>query len=109
MSKRIFLMIVAAISATGLFLVHAQGEAPPPAPEYTDVAAHGLAAGPLIATVVYVAIGLILYLIGYVIFDKVMGLDLRKELVEDQNESIGVMMAGVFIGLSIIIAAAIMS
>lgn len=75
-------------------------------PVWAADSSSGLAAEPIIATFVYGLIGLVLYVIGYFLFDKVMKLDLRKELVVDQNTSIGVMMAGVFIGIGIIIAAA---
>jgi uncharacterized membrane protein YjfL (UPF0719 family) len=61
----------------------------------------------VIETVVYGGIGIALFVVSYFIFDKVMQLDLRKELVEDQNEALGVMMAGAFIGIGIIIMAAI--
>jgi putative membrane protein len=71
-----------------------------------DAASEGLAVAAILSTLVYGLIGLALFIIGYLLFDKFLKLDLRKELVIDQNTAIGVMMAGVFIGIGIIIAAA---
>lgn len=67
----------------------------------------GLGIAPIISTLLYGLIGLILYVLGYYIFDRAFHLNLRHELVEDQNVALGVMMAGVFIGIATIIAAAI--
>ena len=61
----------------------------------------------LLSTLLYGVIGIALYVVGYIAFDKIMKLDLRKELVEDQNEALGIMMAGVFIGIGLIIMSAI--
>jgi uncharacterized membrane protein YjfL (UPF0719 family) len=61
------------------------------------------------STVLYGVIGLLITLAGYFIFDKVVGLDLKRELVEDQNTALGIMLAGVFIGCSIVVAAVMLS
>ena len=63
----------------------------------------------LASTILYGAIGILITLAGYFIFDKVAGLNLRHELVEDQNVAVGIMLAGVFIGCSIVVAAVMMS
>ncbi|GAB5536969.1 MAG: hypothetical protein Rubg2KO_32180 [Rubricoccaceae bacterium] len=63
----------------------------------------------LLSTVVYGAIGILITLAGYFVFDKVAGLNLKHELVEDQNTAMGIMLAGVFIGLSIVVAAVMLS
>lgn len=61
------------------------------------------------ATVLYGAMGILITLAGYFAFDKVAGLNLRHELVEDQNVAVGIMLAGVFIGCSIVVAAVMLS
>lgn len=61
------------------------------------------------ATILYGAIGILITLAGYFAFDKVVGLNLRHELVEDQNVAVGIMLAGVFIGCSIVVAAVMLS
>ncbi|OZC04737.1 hypothetical protein BSZ36_13590 [Rubricoccus marinus] len=63
----------------------------------------------MVATILYGAIGILLTLAGYFVFDKIVGLDLKRELVEDQNTAIGIMLAGVFIGCSIVVAAVMLS
>ncbi len=63
----------------------------------------------LLSTIVYGAIGILITLAGYFIFDKVAGLNLQHELVEDQNVAVGIMLAGVFIGCSIVVAAVMLS
>lgn len=66
-----------------------------------------LSAEHILSTVVYGLLGIFLFIVGYLVFDRFFQLDLRKELVEDQNRAIGVMMAGVFLSLAIIVASAI--
>ncbi len=61
----------------------------------------------ILSTLIYGVIGILLCLAGYVAFDRMIGLDLRRELVEDQNIALGIMLAGVFIGIAIIISTAI--
>lgn len=63
----------------------------------------------LISTLLYGVIGILLLLVGYFIFDRIVGLDLKRELVEDQNTALGIMLAGVFIGTAIVIAAVMLS
>lgn len=62
---------------------------------------------PLLSSFLYGIIGIAIYVLGYLVFDRMMRLDLRRELVEDQNQALGLMLGGLFIGLAIIIAAAI--
>jgi hypothetical protein len=67
----------------------------------------GLGVAPITSTLLYGLIGVGLYVLGYFVFDRIFRLDLRRELVEDQNIALGVMMAGVFVGIALIISAAI--
>ena len=61
----------------------------------------------LIAGVVFALLGVVLFIVGFMIFDRLTPGSLWKELIEDQNTAIGVLMAGVAIALAIVIAAAI--
>lgn len=70
-------------------------------------AASGLAWAPMVGTLVYSLLGLVLLLIAFKVFDIFTPYNLHKELAEDQNTALGVMMAGVFVALAIIIAASI--
>ena len=60
-----------------------------------------------VAALVFALLGIVLFVIGFMIFDKLTPGSLWKELLEDQNTALGNLMAGVAIALAIIIAAAI--
>ena len=60
-----------------------------------------------VAAVVFALVGVVLFVLGFIIFDRLTPGNLWKELIEDQNTAIGNLMAGVAIALAIIIAAAI--
>jgi len=62
----------------------------------------------IISSIVYGLIGIILAVIGYKVFDLVTPFSLNKELAEDQNISIGIVVGAIIIGISIIISTAIM-
>ncbi len=56
----------------------------------------------------YAIIG-VLVMIGCVLLSNyVFKLDLHKELVKDQNSAVGIMLAGLFIAIAIIVAACIL-
>lgn len=61
----------------------------------------------LIATLVYAAIGIAIFAVAFKVAQKLLPFDLVKELAEDDNVAVGILMASVILGLSIIIAAAI--
>ena len=61
----------------------------------------------LFSSVIYALVGMILFMLGYKVFDWISPMDLDKELAEDQNIAAGIVVAGIFIGLAIIIASAI--
>jgi uncharacterized membrane protein YjfL (UPF0719 family) len=71
--------------------------------------ARDLAILSFISTLVYGLIGIALAVFGYFVFDRLLKLDLRRELVEDQNMALGIMLAGVFIGISIVVGAVMIS
>lgn len=52
--------------------------------------------------------GLALFAMSYIIIEKMAPFDLRKELTEDDNPAVGVMLAGVFVGIGIIIGASLL-
>src|SRR5262245_13610450 len=61
----------------------------------------------IVAAVVFALIGVVLFIIAFMVFDKLTPGSLWKELLEDQNTALGVLMGCVAIGLAIILAAAI--
>lgn len=60
----------------------------------------------LILTIVYSALGLAVFGIGFWIVNKITPFSVRKEIEQDQNTALGIIIGSVIIGLAIIIAAA---
>ena len=63
--------------------------------------------GPMLATLVYSIIGIVIFLITYFILDKFTPFSIRKEIEEDHNVALGIIIGAVFISLALIISAAI--
>jgi len=63
----------------------------------------------IVATVAYAAVGIVVFIVAYKLMEKLMPFSITKELSEDDNTAVGVLMGSMMIGLSIIIAAAIAS
>jgi uncharacterized membrane protein YjfL (UPF0719 family) len=61
----------------------------------------------IVAAVVFAVIGIVLFILAFMVFDKLTPGSLWKELLEDQNTALGVLMGCVAIALAIILAAAI--
>lgn len=63
----------------------------------------------LVGTVVYSVIGVVIMFVSFIVIDKLTPYDLWKELCENRNQPVATLAAAIFIGVSIIIAAAIHS
>ncbi|MCA8920477.1 MAG: DUF350 domain-containing protein [Planctomycetes bacterium] len=61
----------------------------------------------LINSLVYTGIGLMAFAVAFVIMSKAIPFSVRKEIEEDQNTALGIIMGSVILGLAIIIAAAV--
>ncbi len=61
----------------------------------------------LITTVVFVAIGLIVFAIAFLIVVKVSPFSVKKEIEEDQNTALAVIIGAIIIGVALIISSAI--
>ncbi len=61
----------------------------------------------LVGSVVYSAIGVVIFMIAYKLMEWLLPFDVDKELAEDQNTAVGIVVGSVMIGLAVIIAAAI--
>ncbi|MBK6915931.1 MAG: DUF350 domain-containing protein [Deltaproteobacteria bacterium] len=59
------------------------------------------------AALVFSAIGLALFGLAFFVIVKVAPFSIRKEIEEDQNISLGIIIGAVIIGISMIISAAI--
>lgn len=66
-------------------------------------------ARPLVDSIVYSIVGTVVLGLSFYVIEKVLPFSMRKEIAEDQNVSLGIILGAFVIGLSIIIAAAISS
>ena len=55
----------------------------------------------------YGVIGMILFGLAYLIIDRLTPFSMRKEIEEDQNTALAILLGSVFIGIAIILAASI--
>jgi uncharacterized membrane protein YjfL (UPF0719 family) len=60
-----------------------------------------------VAAILFAFIGVLLFILAFMLFDKLPPGSLWKELIVDQNTALGVLMGAVAIALAIIIAAAV--
>ena len=61
----------------------------------------------LITTLIYTGVGVVVFAVAFFLMAKVIPFSVRKEIEEDQNTALGIIMGSVVIGLAIIIGAAI--
>lgn len=59
----------------------------------------------LVTTLIFVSIGIVFFAIAYGILGKMY--PIKKEIEEDQNTALGIVIGSIMIGIAIIIAAAI--
>lgn len=63
--------------------------------------------GQILSSLVYSFIGILIFFIALVVIDKLTPYSIHKEIEEDQNIALGIIIGAMLIGLAIIIAAAI--
>lgn len=61
----------------------------------------------LVASLVYSVLGLVMFGLAYKVLGLILPFSIRKELEEDQNTAVGIVLGCMMLGLAIIIAAAI--
>ena len=66
-------------------------------------------ARPLVDSIVYSIVGTVVLGLSFYVIEKVLPFSMRKEIAEDHNTALGIILGAFVIGLSIIIAAAISS
>jgi len=62
-----------------------------------------------VSTIVYAVLGVVLLMVFALLVNRIFRLDLRRELIEDQNIGLGLAFAGTAVAIAIIIAATILS
>jgi putative membrane protein len=63
----------------------------------------------IIDTAIYSLVGIIMMAVGFLIINFLTPFSVKKEIEDDQNTSLGIIIGSVIIGISIIIAAVISS
>ena len=63
--------------------------------------------GAFIGSIVFALIGVLVFWLCFIIIDKITPYDLWAEIVEKQNVALGMVVAAMCLGISIIVAAAI--
>ena len=61
----------------------------------------------LLAALVYALLGIVVFVVSFVILDRLTPGSLWREIIDEHNTALAVMMGAISIGISIIIAAAI--
>jgi uncharacterized membrane protein YjfL (UPF0719 family) len=61
----------------------------------------------VVSSAVFAGIGLVVFGLAFWIMNKVAPFSIKKEIEEDHNVSLAVIMAGVIIGVSLIISSAV--
>jgi putative membrane protein len=62
---------------------------------------------PMLAALVYAAIGLIIFGVAFLIVDRLTPYHLWREIIDEKNVALAVVVGAVAIGISIIVASAI--
>ncbi|MEM9193849.1 MAG: DUF350 domain-containing protein [Myxococcota bacterium] len=59
----------------------------------------------IISTAIFTTLGLVFFGVSFLIITKMVPFSMRKEIEEDQNTSLGIIIGSVIIGIALIIAA----
>ncbi len=63
--------------------------------------------GAFIGSILFALIGVVVFWLSFVVIDKLTPYDLWEEIVEKQNVALGLVVAAMSLGISLIVAAAI--
>ena len=61
----------------------------------------------VIGALIYSGIGIVLFALAFFVIVKIAPFSIRKEIEEDQNTSLGIIIGAVIIGISLIISSAV--
>ena len=64
-------------------------------------------ARPVVDSIFYSVLGTVVLLVSFYLIEKVLPFSMRKEIADDQNVSLGIILGAFIIGLSLIISSAI--
>jgi uncharacterized membrane protein YjfL (UPF0719 family) len=61
----------------------------------------------LLTTLIFSLLGIVLFAVAFLIIVKILPFSTRKEIEEDQNTALAILIGSVIIGIAIIVAAAV--
>jgi uncharacterized membrane protein YjfL (UPF0719 family) len=61
----------------------------------------------VISSLAFAAVGIVVFAVAFLLMTRLAPFSIKKEIEEDQNVALAVIMAGVLIGISLIIAGAV--
>jgi putative membrane protein len=61
----------------------------------------------VVGSLVYSTVGLVMFAIAFMIINKAVPFSIRKEIEDDQNTSLGIVIAAVIVGIAMIVSAAV--
>ncbi len=64
-------------------------------------------ARPVVDSILYSVLGTVVLLAAFAVIEKLLPFSLRKEVAEDQNVALGIILGAFILGVSVIISAAI--
>ena len=76
-------------------------------PSVASVAKESLAGG-IVSSLLYFAVGIVFFMVGYIVIDKLNRQYKLNDEIGNGNTAAGIMVAGIFIGLAIVISGVIM-
>lgn len=106
MKKNIATFVVRVATAAVVTIPAVQAVAQDAAPRAFDVEHLGWG---LLSTVAYGLVGIVLVMVGYKAFAWMLPFSVKKELEEDHNLSVGVLLAALVLGICLVMAATIHS
>jgi len=67
----------------------------------------GIQLNNVVNAVVYAGIGIVIFLAAFLVLDKVTPYNLWKEIVQEHNTALAILLGGMSLGICVIIAAAV--
>ena len=64
-------------------------------------------AGPLLAALLYAFVGLVIFGVAFVVVDRLTPYHLWKEIIDEKNTALAIVVGAMAVGISIIVASAI--
>jgi uncharacterized membrane protein YjfL (UPF0719 family) len=61
----------------------------------------------MLSSIVFTSVGIAFFVLSFVVIQKLLPFSVRKEIEEDQNIAVGIIVAALIIGIAMIVSAAV--